>query len=223
MGPLAGIAHQAGQFPQLTLQQQHGSATAHDAAGTSAGGAPLDAGLEADMQLLRQLREATRGVLYNGMASESDCTVHPIVLQDPGATVSAGAQSQSTGTPGAGEEVGNEAAAAPFEIATAALYRCLALDEGFRQFFEPPQGFSSLEDLASGCRGARYFSRGDDSDAAVLGAALSRLAGYTRQPLAQVVLGNEECMINPVPVVWVGLSPHDSRRLLGLITAVVWT
>lgn len=51
--------------------------------------------------------------------------------------------------------------------------------------------------------------------------ASHRLADHCRTPFMQLVLGGEEPMYNPKPLLWAGVSPNGN--LIGMISAVVWT
>lgn len=52
-------------------------------------------------------------------------------------------------------------------------------------------------------------------------AAVQLLASYCAAPYWQMVLGSEDVMYNPLPVVWAARSPHGN--LVGMLSAVVWT
>ena len=56
-----------------------------------------------------------------------------------------------------------------------------------------------------------------------LAGCLQRLGEYAAPPFLQLLVGGEELHFNPMPVMWLGTSPLHAGRLIGLMTAVVWT
>ncbi|KAG2484390.1 hypothetical protein HYH03_016805 [Edaphochlamys debaryana] len=242
-GPLAGVAHQAGQF--AVLREGPGAEPP----------AELAEALAADLDLLAALADTTQDIMFDAGGSESDYAVVPIILeprpqhaqqQQPGAAAcGAGAG------PGAGAGVWwspREVSAVPLTWAEVAASLRIAPELAARmqapEELATPEAFWSRmvdkyisrlgggeelqeELLQQGMAGPRRAPEGqgpggETSSAAAMAAAVRALGGAVSSPVLQVMLGSEALRWNPIPLAWVGRSKR-SGAILGLITAVVWT
>ncbi|GFR47942.1 hypothetical protein Agub_g9745, partial [Astrephomene gubernaculifera] len=184
-GALAGVVHQAGQFP--ALQE-----------GPEAGEVPQPPGelaqaLSEDLELLAALASTTQQVSYDAFGSESEFAVLPIVLEPrlQAAAAAAGTAAGELGEESSGGGGGGwwslaEATAAP--LTWAEVVGSLGVAPQLAARFQPPLELGSREDFLSHMH-ERHIRRlaGSDSDptspAGALSAAVRLLSGAVHYPV----------------------------------------
>lgn len=180
--------------------------------------AKVHKGLQEDLDFLVALRATSQKICFSGMGSESDYSLVPFLALPEDSLQ--GAPWGSTTGGGHGE------ASTPCSITDGAVLRhtlqLMGIHSDLHSELTTSEVFQDRSEFLSHMKVTRLRAEDHPEDQDLQGTCevLERLCMYTSPPYLLLFAGGEE-LFNPVPLFFLGRSPHGN--LLGLVTAVVWT